>query len=151
MVEESVIRGVALQVFLVALFAAFTSNPAAVIFLVIDFFIRLVKKPRFSLTVLLSRNIILRIIRFRRRRILARPKRFAAAIGFTISLAAAVLLFTGLPTGALFLMGILALFSFLEAFFAFCAGCYLFRLLIRLGLAEDDLCTDCVYPGGDGI
>ncbi len=151
MIDEAVVRGVALQVFLIASTALVLQSPLPILFLAADFFLRLAGGSRFSPLVFISRKIAVPLLSFRHRRITARPKRFAAGIGFTISLAGALFLFFNLPLGMLIMIGFLALFSFLESIFKFCAGCRIFSLLIRLGLADEELCTDCVYPGGDGI
>jgi hypothetical protein len=151
MVNEAVVRGVALQVFLIASVTLVIQSPVPVLFLAADFFLRTAGGSRFSPLAFVSRKITVQFPVFRHRRITARPKRFAAGIGLTISLSAAVFFFFDLPVGMLVSIGLLALFSFLEAFLKFCAGCKIFSLLIRLGIASEDLCTDCVYPGGDGI
>ncbi len=151
MVDEAVVRGVALQVFLIAVVVFLLKSPIPVLFLAADFLLRLAGLSRFSPLAFVARSIIVPLRVFRRRRITARPKRFAAGIGFTISLTAALFYWFDLPAGMLVSIGLLAFFSFLEAFLKFCAGCRIFSLLIRLGIASEDLCTDCVYPGGDGI
>jgi hypothetical protein len=62
------------------------------------------------------------------------PKRFAAGVGFLFSLAVLVLSFTPYTLAAGVLAGILILFAGLEAFVAFCAGCYVYFFLKKLGV-----------------
>ncbi|MCU1352907.1 MAG: glutaredoxin/malate transporter fusion protein [Acidimicrobiales bacterium] len=72
------------------------------------------------------------------------PKRFAQAIGATLSISAAVLhLAFGRTTLALVLVGAIALAATLESVFGYCIGCKLFGLLMRLGLIPADVCEAC--------
>ena len=72
------------------------------------------------------------------------PKRFAQGIGATLSLASAVLHFGfGLTSPALIaITGILVAASF-EALAGFCAGCWLFARLVRMGVLPDHVCQAC--------
>ena len=158
MVNERVIRGIAVQVFGLSLMALILttrqSTPAALgllCFLLADFAFRAAGWGTLSLTAAVSRLLGGRLFRFAPRLIRAKPKRFAAGIGAFMSLAAGLLVVLRIHQAAVLLLAVLALFSFLEGTFRFCAGCRIFALLIRLGLAKEDLCTDCVLPGGDGI
>jgi hypothetical protein len=151
LVNEAVVRGTAVQVFLLSAAAVIWGSFIPVVILASDFLIRVVLKPRYSLLVLISKSAVVPVFRFKSRSILYRPKRFAAGIGLCLSLAGLVLAFLGQVTAMRFTVGLLGFFSFLEAFLRFCAGCKIFTLLVRLGIADEGLCTDCVYPGGDGI
>ena len=74
------------------------------------------------------------------------PKRFAQTIGLVFSVTALILHFGfGLSGAASVVLGILALFAFLESAFAFCAGCLTFAVLMRLGLIPEDVCEACVF------
>ena len=44
---------------------------------------------------------------------------------------------------ALVLVGVLAGFAFLEAAAGFCAGCWVFRALMRTGLVTESTCEAC--------
>ncbi|NQT60306.1 MAG: DUF4395 family protein [Bacteroidetes bacterium] len=68
-----------------------------------------------------------------------------------MSVLAAVAGVLGFVPVMMIIIAILALFSFLEVFLKFCAGCKIFGLLIKLGLLKEEVCLDCVLPGGDGI
>lgn len=72
------------------------------------------------------------------------PKRFAQCIGLALTTVAAagVLGFglTGLATGLLIT---LLVFALLESVAGFCAGCWLFSLLMQHGLINEDTCADC--------
>lgn len=72
------------------------------------------------------------------------PKRFAQAIGLTMTATAAVLsLGFGLTVAASILLGVLVVFAGLEAIVGFCAGCWLFARLMRLGVIPDSVCQAC--------
>ncbi|WP_319561085.1 DUF4395 family protein [Marispirochaeta sp.] len=158
MVNERVIRGIAIQVFVLSLAALALvlrgHTPASfwiLAFLLADFTLRSAGLGKISLTAALAKALAGKVFSFRPRLISAKPKRFAAGIGAFISLASGLLLFVQIEPGAALLLAVLALFSFLEWAVRFCAGCRIFALLVRLGLASDDLCVDCVLPDGNGI
>jgi hypothetical protein len=72
------------------------------------------------------------------------PKRFAQGVGALFSGAALVLAFGfGQDGAAAVLIGILAVCAFLEAAFAFCVGCKVFALLMRLRLIPEEVCVEC--------
>lgn len=72
------------------------------------------------------------------------PKRFAQGIGAVLTTVAAI---TGLGFGwtdfALVLVGILAVFATLESVFGFCAGCFVFGQLMKIGVIPADVCEEC--------
>ena len=72
------------------------------------------------------------------------PKRFAQAMGLTMSTAAAVLYFAvDAPGAAWIVTGVLAGAATLESVFAVCLGCQLFAVLMRLGLIPEATCEAC--------
>jgi hypothetical protein len=72
------------------------------------------------------------------------PKRFAQAMGVTMSLAAVVLYFAlGLHTAAWVVTGVLAFAATLESVFALCLGCQVFAVLMRAGLIPEETCEAC--------
>ena len=71
------------------------------------------------------------------------PKRFAQAVGLAFTGSATVALALGTPVVAVVLLSVLALFAGLEAGVGFCAGCFVFGQLIRLGIVADDTCVEC--------
>lgn len=151
-VQEAAVRGIAFLVLIAVLITLLFDTILPMYVLAVDFFIRAFVSGRFSLLALLSRKGVSQLLRFKKRMITARPKKFAAGIGFALSSAALIL-------GGAFdyelwyvaLVGILGLFSALEAFFSFCAGCRIFGLLIRFGILREEVCCDCVLPGGESI
>lgn len=72
------------------------------------------------------------------------PKRFAQAVGAVLALAAVVLHFGfDLDGAAEVLVGLIVVAATLESVFAFCVGCRVFALLIRLGLIPAETCAAC--------
>ena len=71
------------------------------------------------------------------------PKRFAQAIGLALTLVATGFLVAGIPTVTTALLAVLLVFATLESAFGFCAGCYVFGLLMRAGVIPDDTCAAC--------
>jgi len=72
------------------------------------------------------------------------PKRFAQGIGAVLSLSAAVLaLGFGATTAALVLVGLVTAAATLEAAFAFCLGCKIFAVLMRVGVVPRTVCEAC--------
>ena len=72
------------------------------------------------------------------------PKRFAQGIGVVFSTAAAVLaLGFGQHLAAAVVLGVLVVFATLEAALGFCAGCWAFGHLMRLGVIPEETCEAC--------
>jgi len=72
------------------------------------------------------------------------PKRFAQAMGATMSVTAAVLaLGFGLRGAAYVILGLLVVAAVLESVFAYCLGCKIFGLLMRAGVVPEDVCERC--------
>lgn len=72
------------------------------------------------------------------------PKRFAQGVGVVFSTTAAVLaLGFGLHLAAGIVLGVLVLFATLEAALGFCAGCFAFGHLMRLGVIPEETCEAC--------
>jgi len=150
-VKEPVVRGIAVQVFLLTLAAIYWKSPVILYILLGDFFLRAFVTAKISPLAILSRYIWAPLLKFPLKMVTMRPKKFAASIGFFMSAAALALYLTGYPFIMQLVLAVLALFSFLEGAFRFCAGCKIFGLLIKLGLVKEELCEDCVFPGGEGI
>jgi hypothetical protein len=72
------------------------------------------------------------------------PKRFAQAMGATMSLAAVLLHFAfDAHTAAWAVAGVLAFAATLESVFALCLGCRVFASLMRIGLIPEATCEAC--------
>lgn len=71
------------------------------------------------------------------------PKRFAQSIGLAFSVAAGISAAAGRPGVAAALLGVLVAFATLEAVVGFCAGCWMFGQLMRLGVIPEEVCVAC--------
>jgi hypothetical protein len=72
------------------------------------------------------------------------PKRFAQAIGATLTVSAAVLYFGfGETVLANVLVAMVLVAATLESVFAYCIGCKVFALLMRAGVIPEDVCEEC--------
>jgi hypothetical protein len=71
------------------------------------------------------------------------PKRFAQAVGLALTLVATGFLVAGLPVVTTALLAVLLVFATLESVVGFCAGCYVFGLLMRAGLVPEETCAAC--------
>jgi hypothetical protein len=72
------------------------------------------------------------------------PKRFAQGMGAAITTTAAVLaLGFGATVAADVLLLALTAAAGLESIFAFCVGCRIFGLLLRIGVVPDRVCVEC--------
>ncbi len=72
------------------------------------------------------------------------PKRFAQAMGAVITTTAAIAALGFSAHGlADALLGLLILAAGLESILAFCVGCQIFALLMRIGLIPAEVCAEC--------
>jgi hypothetical protein len=71
------------------------------------------------------------------------PKRFAQAVGLTLTTVASILLTVGWTGAATALVAVLLVFALLESVVGFCAGCWVFGHLMRLGVIPQEVCEAC--------
>lgn len=71
------------------------------------------------------------------------PKRFAQAIGATLTVSALIVWATAGWGVARWLLVVLVLAASAEAVLGFCLGCKVFGLLMRAGVIPEDVCLDC--------
>jgi hypothetical protein len=72
------------------------------------------------------------------------PKRFAQAIGATLSVAALVVgPVLGLHLAAVVLLALIVVAAGLESVFGLCLGCVAFGYLMRLGVIPEETCEAC--------
>jgi len=111
--------------------------------LVLGFAARALAGPRFSLLGRLATQVVAPRLG-PARMVPGPPKRFAQCIGLGLTTVAAVadlgFGLTGLAAG---LLGVLLVFALLESVVGFCAGCWLFGLLMRRGWIGEDTCAEC--------
>jgi len=71
------------------------------------------------------------------------PKRFAQGIGATLSVGAFTATVLGAGSQAKALVAAILVAASLEAFVGFCLGCWMFRVLMRIGLVPEETCEAC--------
>lgn len=71
------------------------------------------------------------------------PKRFAQGVGAAMTVAATVLYVQDLVVAARVVVLGLVLAAFLEAALAFCLGCKMFAVLMRIGVIPASVCEEC--------
>jgi Domain of unknown function (DUF4395) len=130
-VNENITRLNAAQTLLLAVIWLFIATPVITVFLTIDFFLRAANYGRFSPLNLFS-GFLVRTLSIPAKTVDRAPKRFAAGVGFLFCLSILILSLTPYRLAAGILAGILLLFASLEAFFALCAGCYVYFFLKKL-------------------
>jgi hypothetical protein len=64
-------------------------------------------------------------------------------MGAAMTTLAAVLALAGDHTAAAVLLGLVLVAATLESALAFCVGCKVFALLMRLGLVPSEVCAEC--------
>lgn len=136
-VNENRVRLTALWVLLLLLVTLPIAQSALPVFafLAIDFFLRAFNYGKFSPLNILS-GIVVKQLKIPGKPIDQAPKRFAAGIGFLLSVATILLLITGFQKSAFIITIVFASFAFLESFLSFCAGCHVYTFLQRLKLVS---------------
>ena len=71
------------------------------------------------------------------------PKRFAQAMGATITTLGSLAYLAGSVTVADICLALLVIAATLESVFAVCIGCHVFNALMRIGLVPEAVCIEC--------
>ncbi|HLT10867.1 MAG TPA: DUF4395 domain-containing protein [Micromonosporaceae bacterium] len=112
-----------------------------------DYAVRAVAGPRFS--PLARLGMIARLwFRLPENQTAGPPKRFAATVGAGMMVLAATMGLAGEATAAYVAGGVMVLLPALESFTGFCAGCAIFRLLMRWNLIPAEVCAACADVAG---
>ncbi|MBN2425008.1 MAG: DUF4395 domain-containing protein [Calditrichaceae bacterium] len=148
-IPASGVRATAFLVFILSLAAMIYNSYILIGLLAYDFLIRTLGYFKISILALIARKTIAPRLSFINNFNRVNPKRFAALIGFLLSLSTLIFHIFDLTGYMNITLAVLAFFSFLESAFGFCAGCKLYGLLIKMKLIKDELCEDCVirFPG----
>jgi hypothetical protein len=149
-VDEITVRLIAAVVLVIAVIALATQQWWLYAVLAVDFSLRAALGPSASPVARLVQRWIRPAVSAPRRPTAGPPKRFAAAIGAVMTVAATVLWVIGLATGssgtlvAVVVIGaIMVVFPALESIFGICVGCILFSGLMRLGVIPEEVCLEC--------
>lgn len=142
-VNEKAARVVGGGVMLISLLGLATGWIWLLPLLAVGFWLRVASGPRFSPLGLLATRVISPRLG-EACEVPGPPKRFAQTIGALTTTVGAVLVFGfGVETAGYAVFGIMALFAGMESIFAFCVGCRIFALLMRVGLIPGEVCEAC--------
>jgi Domain of unknown function (DUF4395) len=142
-VNEKAARSVAGGVALLSLLTLLTGWHWILAILALGFLARVLSGPKLSILGQLATRVIAPRLG-PAKLVPGPPKRFAQAIGLTFSTAAAIAsLVFGSTIVATVLVAVLLVFAILESVFGFCAGCWLFGLLMRHGVIPEETCEAC--------
>ena len=141
-VNEKAARTVAGLVVLLSVAVLITGSPWLLGLMALGFLARVASGPRFSLFGRLATQVVAprlgpAVL------VPGPPKRFAQAIGATLSVAAFVCLVAGAPTAAWVLVAMITVAATLESVFALCLGCVAFGRLQAIGLIPASVCEAC--------
>lgn len=104
------------------------------VFVAVDFLARSTK-IKFSLIARVSR-FILNLLNIEPKPISLAPKKFAARLGLTMSLALVLFTYFGIELGIWITLGMFVTAVSLETFFDYCLGCKIYGILASLGLIK---------------
>lgn len=110
--------------------------------LAVGFVLRVASGPRFSPLGLLATRVVAPRLG-EPRHVPGPPKRFAQAIGATVTIAGVVFLAAGMLTVTQGLLGLLVVAAGLESILGICVGCIVFGWLMRVGVVPESTCEAC--------
>ena len=144
LVDEHAARLVAGMVALLAGAVLLFDLPWLLAFLAYEFGARVFAGRRLSAMGQLAARVLAPALGLTPRWTPAPPKRFAQAIGLIVSSTSLVTwMLLGFAQLGQTLAAVLAVFAALEAAVGFCAGCLIFRQLMRLGWIPQEVCAEC--------
>ena len=141
-VNELAARTVAAGVAVLAALALVTGWRWLLVLLAVGFLARTLSGPRFSALGRLATEVVaprLGMPRF----VPGPPKRFAQSIGLVLTTVAAVTAYADVTVLPSVLVAVLLVFALLESVLGFCAGCWVFGRLMRLGVIPSTVCEEC--------
>jgi hypothetical protein len=142
-VDEVSARLVAAGVVLQCVAILATGWTVLLVFLVWGFVARVATGPTLSPLGTLVTRVIRPRLAWATRDTPGPPKRFAQGIGATLSVGALAATVLGGGSLAKALVAAILVAASLEAFVGFCLGCWMFRLLMRIGLVPEETCEAC--------
>ena len=139
-----VARTVAFMVLVLSIMTLIFNSPWLSAILLYGFLARVLTGPKLSPMGLLSTKIIVPYLIKKEKLVPGPPKRFAQLIGLIFSTAIFVsIAIYQINVLANTLLIILSIFAFLESILGFCAGCLVFKYLMKFKLIPDSICESC--------
>lgn len=142
-VDERAARLVAAGVVVMTGGYLLTSSGVLLAVIAAGFVARVVAGPSLSPLALVVTRLIVPRLSSPARPVPGTPKRFAQAIGATLSLAALAAHVAGVSAVALVLVALITAAAFLESALGFCLGCTIFQRLMTVGLIPASVCAAC--------
>jgi hypothetical protein len=143
-VNEVSARLVAGGVVLLTIATIVFQQPVLLVLLAYGFVARVLTGPTLSPLGQFVTRVLTPALPFEPKYVAGPPKRFALGIGATLSVAAVILYFGfGLTTAAFVLVAFITIAATLESVFAYCLGCKVFAVLMRMGLISEEVCERC--------
>ena len=143
-VNEVSARLVAGGVVIISVITVAFDQPWLLLVLAYGFLARVLTGPTLSPLGQLVTRVITPALNVQPKNVAGPPKRFAQGIGATLSTAAAIAYFGfDAKTTAYALVALVIVAATLESVFAFCLGCKVFAILMRLGIIPDEVCDRC--------
>ena len=141
-VNEYAARSVAAMVVVLCVATLVFQTPWLLWPLALGFVARVAAGPRFSPFGQLATRVIAPRIG-PARLVPGPPKRFAQAIGATLSIGALLAFYLGAPTLSWVLVGLITAAALLESVFGICLGCIIFGRLQAIGVIPQSVCEAC--------
>lgn len=141
-VNEYAARSVAAMVVVLSAATVILQTPWLLWPLALGFVLRVASGPRFSPFGLLATKVIAPRIG-PAKLVPGPPKRFAQAIGATLSLAALVAFYLGAPSLSWVLVFLITIAALLESVLGLCLGCIIFGRLQAIGVIPASVCEAC--------
>ncbi|MCZ8343353.1 MAG: DUF4395 domain-containing protein [Leptospira sp.] len=142
-VNENVTRIVASTVVVFGVISIVLPNPYTISLLIFGFLLRVSFGPRYEPFVVFTNRILVPRLKVSFVPVPGPPKRFAQLIGLLFSITSLLFLLQGLSPHFQITMAILVFFASLESFLGWCAGCFVFGLLMKLGVIPQEICERC--------
>src|SRR6476646_944375 len=142
-VDDVTVRLIAAEVLVLAAVALAAQQWWLYALLAIDVVLRSGWGPSYSPLARLAQAVLRPRVKAAPRYTAGPPKRFAAAIGAVLTIAATVLWIAGTTLPVVAIGVVMVVFPALEALGGICVGCIIFGWLMRAGLIPDSVCVEC--------
>ncbi|MCG6141940.1 DUF4395 domain-containing protein [Leptospira mtsangambouensis] len=143
LVNENVTRIVASTVVFLGVIAILFPNAYVLGLLLLGFSLRLSYGPKFEPFAFFTSRYLVPWLGISFVGAAGPPKRFAQLIGFLFSLSAIGFFILGYSFAYQITLATLVFFASLESFLGWCAGCFVFGLLMKLGIIPEEICERC--------
>ena len=143
-VNEFSARFVAGMIAILTIATILTQNEFVAGFLLYGFLARVATGPTLSPMGLLATKVIVPALGYPTKLVAGPPKRFAQTIGLIFSTTAFIMLLLDLILAFQITLTILVIFAMLESIVGFCAGCFVFKYLMKWKIIPQSICESCI-------